>query len=531
VDIRDLDQSLKQHEDRQGAIRYLRAFRQQWLLIVVPVVATVAVTAVLTFSAPKKYQATADVQVTPISSTDPTFQGFNKLFKQPLDGSSAVVAAARVMNAPDVRRQTFDKLGARRDISLSATPLSQVDIIAATATARAPRQAADAANTFARVFVKQRTELFQSELQSRIDNLSKRIAAIPPSQRLGNFQYSTLQGNLANLQGYLGEPDPSVDVSQLASPPASASSPRPALSIGVAFLTGLLLGCGVAIAREFLNPRLSDEDELRLTHRLPILTRIPRLRERVARSYLTGRGVLPGEAWKGYRTLRAVLANAGEGGGFPRSVLITSATPGDGKTMTAVNLAITLAAADLRVILVDGDFHRPMVGSIFNVTAKRDGLTRLLADNDSVEDVLVPAPSHSGLRLLLGTREHAHHLHLLDTERFRAVLNSLESEADVVVVDSPPLPEVAEALSMAEAAEAVLISVRLGHTRRDKLEQLRELLTRRGIAPVGFVVAARVRAESSSYYDYTGEIPAPPARVSARAAKASRSKVIRAVDQ
>jgi capsular exopolysaccharide synthesis family protein len=531
VDIRDLDQSLSQHEDRQGAIRYLRAFRQQWSLIALSVVATVGVTAVLTFTAPKKYQATADVQVTAVSSTDANFQGFN-VFRQPLDGSSAVVTAARVMDTPSVRHQTFDELGTTKDISLSATPLSQADIIAATATARSPKQAADAANTFARVFVAQRTALFQSDLKDRIDNLNNQIATIPPNQRLGNFQYSTLQGNVATLRGYLNAQDPSINLLTTATPPVSASSPRPKLSLGVAFLTGLLLGCGVAIAREFFNPRLSNEDELRLAHRLPILTRIPRVRERVARAYLTGRGVLPGDTWKGYRTLRAVLANAGEGGGFPRSILITSATPGDGKTMTAVNLAITLAAADLRVILVDGDFHRPMVGSIFNVTTKRDGLTRLLAENESAKDVLVPAPSHSGLRLLLGTREHAHHLHLLDTERFRAMLNNLEREADVVVVDSPPLPEVAEALSMAEAVEAVLISVRLGHTRRDKLEQLRELLMRRGVAPVGFVVAARIRAESTgAYYDYTGEIPAPPARRAARVAKTARSKVIRAVDQ
>jgi receptor protein-tyrosine kinase len=218
--------------------------------------------------------------------------------------------------------------------------------------------------------------------------------------------------------------------------------------------------------------------------------------------------------------------------------LVTSATPSDGKTMTAVNLAITLAAAGLRVILVDGDFHRPMVGSIFNVTARRDGLTRLLAGDDEVENVLVPAPSHAGLRLLLGTREHAHHLHLLDTEHFRAMLKRLEQEADVVVIDSPPLPEVAEALSMADAVEAVLISVRLGHTRRDQLDELRELLTRRRVAPLGFVVVAGARAESGdSYYeyDYGGELSAPPAQnaqvgtvvpvdVSQRVSRSSRAR-------
>ena len=86
MDIRDLDQSLKQHEDRQGAIRYLRAFRQQWSLIVLSVVATVGVTAVLTFTAPKKYQATADVQVTPDPVDRSNLPGLHKLFKQPSTG-------------------------------------------------------------------------------------------------------------------------------------------------------------------------------------------------------------------------------------------------------------------------------------------------------------------------------------------------------------------------------------------------------------------------------------------------------------
>jgi receptor protein-tyrosine kinase len=174
-----------------------------------------------------------------------------------------------------------------------------------------------------------------------------------------------------------------------------------------------------------------------------------------------------------------------------------------------------------------------MVSSIFNVTSNRDGLTRALADEDPIDDILVPAPSHAGLRLLLGTREHAHHLHLLDTERFRSMLDRLESEADVIVIDSPPLPEVAEALAMADAVDAVVVSVRLGHTRRDRLEQLRELLARRGVGPTGFVVSARTRAESGdSYYYYdSGEVPAPPARRSARAPRPSRSKAVRAVDR
>jgi capsular exopolysaccharide synthesis family protein len=534
VEIRDLEQPLTSYADRQGAIRYLQAFRRHWPLIVLLVVVTVGVTGALTLNAPKKYKATSDLQVNPIpvnSSSLP--QGaFDALFYQPADGSSVVVTVARVMNSPDLRNAALDRVGTRR-VSFSVTPLSQADIIAVTATARSAQLAADAANAFVNAFVDRRTAKFSDELNHRISDLQKRINAIPVTQRPTNVEASALQQQVANYRQYLGGSNPSLQaLPPGATPPTSPSSPRPKLSMAVAFVAALLLGCGLAVAREFFNPRLTDEDELRLGQRLPILARIPRLRERAARAYLSGRGVLPSEAWKGYRTLRAVLATVGERGGYPRSILVTSAGPGDGKTMTAVNLAISLAAADLRVVLVDADFHRPMIGSIFNVSARPYSLTRLLLGDDAGDEVLVSAPSHPGLRLLVSSREHSTHLHRLDTARFRSILEQLAKDADVVVVDSPPLPEVAETLAMADAVEAVLINVRLGHTRRDKLEQLRELLARRGIAPLGFVVVPRSRSDATdSYYGYAEDVPAPPASEPARVAKLSQPKVIRAIDQ
>jgi len=112
------------------------------------------------------------------------------------------------------------------------------------------------------------------------------------------------------------------------------------------------------------------------------------------------------------------------------------------------------------------------------------------------------------------------------------MLKRLEKEADVVVIDSPPVPEVAaETLSMAEAAEAVVICVRLGHTRRDKLEQLRELLARRGVAPLGVIATSRTRSdESDTYYDYASDVPPAPADRSRDTPDLPRARV-RAVDQ
>jgi len=509
MDILDFADSHPSASPR-GAVQYLKAFRQHRVLMTAIVVVGVASTAAITYTQPKKYTASADVQVTPASANDGNFQGFS-LFHAPLDGSSVVVAAARVMSAHSVHQAAGHRLGRRAEgASVRIAPLSQADIVAVTATASNPQQAADVANTYAQVFVAQRTTLFHEELAARIATLNRQIAAIPAQQRTGNFVYSTLQGNVATYKGYLEASDPTVSVLTPATAPGSPSSPRPRLNIAVAFFVSLLLAAGVALRLELVNPRFSGEDELVLGQRLPILARIPRLSGNVAAGYLTGKALLPANVWRAYRTLRAVLATAGTDGGYPRSIMVTSASPGDGKTMTAVNLAITLASANLRVVLVDGDFHRPMIGSIFNVPTRQNSLARILAGDAPLDGALIPAPSHPRLDLLLSAREHSYDLQLLEVDRFTRLLDDLAKRADVVVIDSPPITEVAEALSMAAAAEAVLISVRIGHTRREKLERLRELFERRGISPLGFAVTTRRRPEvTESEYDYGGPGPDP----------------------
>ena len=175
--------------------------------------------------------------------------------------------------------------------------------------------------------------------------------------------------------------------------------------------------------------------------------------------------------------------------------------------MTSVNLAITLASASLRVVLVDADFHHPTVASVFHAPQRHDGLVRLLAGKCSPEEALVRVRSIPGLRLLLSDGEQVGHLHLLRTERFRTMLEQLYADADVIVVDSPPLPDVAEALAIADAVESVIVAVRLGQTRREKLVQLRELLARRGVSPLGFVVTLRDSPQTEPAYYYAADSP------------------------
>jgi Mrp family chromosome partitioning ATPase len=172
--------------------------------------------------------------------------------------------------------------------------------------------------------------------------------------------------------------------------------------------------------------------------------------------------------------------------------------------MSCVNLGIALAAAGMRVILVDGDLRRPMLATVFGVPAPNVGFANLFAEdapNSPLSPDLVSANGFDErLRLLLSNPVDADLVDFLEPIRLRQVFAELEREADIVIVDSPAATEVAEALTFANVADSVLIAVRLGHTPRDRLNELSAILTQHKISPLGFVVTTRRRADRSSYY-------------------------------
>jgi capsular exopolysaccharide synthesis family protein len=489
---------------REGASRYLAALREHWLLILTLVVVAVGSAAVYSYTAPKKYKAEADLLVTPQS--DSTFDGL-PVIRESNGLTSGVLTAARLVQTPQVaeRVRTHQSFGLSRNAllaSIEVQPVSQSNIIAIIATAGSPTRAADIANAFALGFVNLRKDDFDTALNGTMARLRARIASLPPSQ-LSTPAASDLRAQLAQLQTLAGGPDPSVSVASPAVPPSSPSWPRPKLSMAIALLVALLLGAGAALALELFNPRINREDELLLGHRLPILARVPRVSNSSASRYLTHRGRLPAHVWEAYRTLRASLTGAGPDGGYPRTILVTSAIPGEGKTMTSVNLAITMALTGTKVILIDADLRRPMIATVFGAAARANGFGLLLLGNAAPELALLEAPGTPNLQLLLSNPEHAHLVDLLQRGRLEAVLDQLRDYADVIIIDSPPLTEVGDALPLADVADLVLVAVRLGRSRRDKLDELRRALAQRGVSPAGFVVTTRRRSRKAPYgYSY-----------------------------
>jgi receptor protein-tyrosine kinase len=491
---------------REGASRYLAALREHWLLILLLVLIAVGSAALYSYTAVKRYQAEADLLITPVSEGDSTYTGM-PVIRESNGLTSGVLTAARLIKTPQVaeRVRRNSDFGMSRNALLNAisvNPLSQSNIIGIEATASNAALSADIANAFAHEFVDQRSEQFDRSARAAITRLQRRLAALPPGQA-DSTEAGDLRSRLAELQT-LGDVQGRVGpVASDAVAPSGQSWPRPKLSIAVAILVALLLGCGIALALELFNPRISREDELLLGQRLPILARVPRVKASEAQRYLTRRGRLPAHVWEAYRTLRASLTSAGPKGGFPRTILVTSAIPGEAKTMTSVNLAITLALTGVKVILIDADLRRPMIATVFGAAARSNGFGLLLLGNAPPDLALLEAPGTPNLQLLLSNPEHAHLVDLLQRERLEKVLAQLREYADVIIIDSPPLTEVADALPLADVVDTILVAVRLGRSRRDKLDELRRALAQRGVSPAGFVVTTRRRSRRPTYgYEY-----------------------------
>ncbi|MDP9223018.1 MAG: AAA family ATPase, partial [Actinomycetota bacterium] len=381
---------------------------------------------------------------------------------------------------------------------VQAQPVGQANIVSILAESRSPSRAAEIANAFVTETIAQRTLEMQRQLKDVIASLSSRLAAVPAGQR-NEAEAVGIGARLASLEPLVGRPDPTLTIMTKASPPFSPAFPRPKLTLAISFVAALLLGMGLAIARELVNPNVTDEDELIFGQRLPVLTRVPRLSQKQIRAFLANRRPVLGELWESFRTLRANLA-FGHHGSFPRTILVTSAISGEGKTLAAANLAITLAAGGERVLLVDGDLRRPMLATVFGVPSGGSGLSDVLLGNEHYEQAVVPAPRHPHLRLLLSSAHDADLVDLIEPAHAERMLAQLKEDTDVIIIDSSPLTEVADALKWAGAADAVLVTVRIGWSRRDKLEALRRTLGQRGLDPAGFVVTTKKGPRKSVYY-------------------------------
>ncbi|WP_182113263.1 MULTISPECIES: polysaccharide biosynthesis tyrosine autokinase [unclassified Actinotalea] len=292
-------------------------------------------------------------------------------------------------------------------------------------------------------------------------------------------------------------------------------SPRTTLNIGVAALAGIALGLALSIARQMLDRTVRSLDDLKRATGLPTLATIGAegRRRRGGAGELLIVDAEPGSPRaEAYRQLRTNLTFSAVTKRM-QVVVVTSAVPGDGKTTTACNLAITLAEAGRSVLLVEADMRRPMVAQRLGIEGSA-GLTNVLAGAVKVDDVLQPWGQH-GLQVLAAGTLPPNPSELLGSDAMRELVTELRGRFETIVVDTPPVLPVTDASVVATHADIVVLVVRYGGTTREQARAAVEGLAAVGAPLAGTILngapsAVTAGGYGASAYATTGRAPRAP---------------------
>jgi capsular exopolysaccharide synthesis family protein len=476
--------------EQEGLKRYVQTVRERIWIVALAVIVTTAAAAAYVVLADDVYEAEADVLVTPVPDEAEILVTVG-LIRESSDPLRAVETAARLITNIEVAELVRENLGLERSAEsllddVSAEPVAESNIVAVTAQGPTAESAAELANAFAQTAIEHRTNVLHERVDAELPVLEGQLS----------------EAQLSQLEILRAAPDPTLQVETEATPPTSPVAPRPLLSIAGGILGGLVLGVTAAFAFQALDPRLRREEQLRASYRLPILARIPKESRRRGEGPLAPERLSPA-GLEAFRTLRATIGASRTRYEAPRSVLITGAMPAEGKTTTAINLAASVAMSGSQVILIEADLRKPAIGEALGVRPKR-GVVSVLTEEVGLEQALITTETFGpNLRLLLSDHSGAWASELFALPAAQSLIEDAKRLADYVVLDSPPLSEVVDAMPLARQVDGVLIVVRLGETRLHRLSHLGELLAENGIRPVGFAVQGVPRPSRSYYADYT----------------------------
>ncbi len=489
-------------DEEEGLRRYVETIRERIWLVLATIVITTLVSVAYVVFAQKTYEATANLLVTSVSTDDPAIRSLPLIFESS-DPTRDVETGSQFVNNTDVAasvKQQLNLSDSAQDLlkKISVQPVAQSNIVAVTAKGNTPEEARRLANTFATAAVADRTDQVHKAIDTQIPQLQAQLRSTP-----NPAVAATLGTELAQFQTLRNAQDPSFRVETLADLPQEAASPRPVLSIAAGLLAGVILGVAAAFVAQALDRRVRRESQLRRQFRLPILARIPRESSR-GRQHALGPRHLSAAAAESYRILRATLDASGTNGGAGgRVLMVTGSSPSEGKSTTAVNLASSLALAGNKVILIEADLRRPALGEALDAKPLKGGVVGVLIENVNLKDALTPIPGYgTNFQALLADYEGGWIAELFSIPAASQMIDDARRMADYVVIDSPPLNEVVDALPLARKADDVVIVVRLGKSRLEKIHQLGELLSESGVVPAGFTLVGVPQPGRSGYQYY-----------------------------
>jgi polysaccharide biosynthesis transport protein len=521
---------------------YVRVIRRGWWIVVATLVLVTAVTYFVSSRQSPLFQATADDLISAQDITNPNQKQSASANSQYVSTQAAIasspeVAAAALKLVPTIHDMTARKL--LKQSTVTADPVATIVSFAVQYHTKAGAVAL--ANAYANAFatysqqqttldIQHKTQAYKNQihvLQGQLDRVVNQEAVDSAN---GNKQalhddyisQNRIQNSIDKLNGSVTElaGQRTDQLFRVQSPAAGAAqlAPNTTRNTVIGVILGLVIGIGLVFAREAFDTRIRSAEQVAAELGLPLFGRLPRPDKEMRRhDQLTLLADPHGVHSEAYKKLRVSLdfANLDP---QAQMILVTSAVAQEGKSTTAANLAVAMAASGKNVILVDLDLRAPYLDRFFGLTG-RPGVTDVVLGQSGLDEALVPVvvpgapdpgagrnghghtPSGSLLHVLVAGEPPSDPSALLSSKALATLLSELRERAEVIVIDTPPVLPVADTMSLTPQADAYMVVSKLDLVRRPMLHEMRrELATARAIG-LGVVVTD---AESESGYGYGG---------------------------
>jgi tyrosine-protein kinase len=503
------------------------ARRRFWLIALCVILVPTSVVA-YSLAQDKQYEATASLLFR--NSGPAALLESNPLSQDTGDDRTAATNES-LAELETVAARTADRLGVGAGEvagNVAIEPVGDSDLTHVIATYGDPRVASRVANAYAEEFVRLRrsgeradVERAQNAVRARLRDVQRRIGDLRTASGNGSGAgdsaarraLSLERTELLGLQGRLSSLDRlatgNVQVAERASVPTAPASPQTRRNAVIGLGLGVVLGIALALLFEFLDRRLREPAEVSELVDLPIVGTIPHSRVLAQPPDISG---LPAVESQAFHMLRASLRYRTEGRDLD-SIVITSAGSREGKTTVAMNLASVSARVGERVLLLEADLRRPSLAARFGVQGA-PGLSDILRGGvdlqEAISEVVVGGAVNGStepytIDLVAAGAVHGDTTGLMESERMGEVIRTARTQYDLVVLDTPPMSVVPDAIPLMRHVSGVLVVMRLGRTTRDAVSLLCTQLSHVGAPVLGAVVNSIGRQDT--YYG-----PYEPAR-------------------
>jgi succinoglycan biosynthesis transport protein ExoP len=457
--------------------------RRRWRIIVLVTLLAGAAAAAFAYANRNSYESKAKLLFS--QTIGPELNAIGLLPNSP-DADNLANDAVQFVDSRDVAAATSRKVRAQGvDLSADdvaddvgvALSLKDSDVVDVTAKATSARRAALLANVYTRTAARMAERAQQRQARRAVRNLRGQLAKLSPRQRRGGLG-AAIRSRIIKVQELASVGTGSPQIIQSGHVPTTKSG-NPLRTIILGMLFGVVLGAGVALLREQADRRLHQAEDVSAAFDAPVLTTVPRrraLRRRVPF------GKLPPEVAEAFRMLHTNLRHAKS----PPvgSVVITSSRSREGKTTVAWNLASASVSGGLNVALVEADLRRPSLAKRYDLKTG-PGLAEVLLGETSAADamqvVALPSNANSGgqqrrLQVLVAGDPGPDPWALMQSDAMGQLLDALKGPHTLVIVDTPPIPHVADAISLLRHCDGVVVAVSVNSTRGPEARRLRDQL-------------------------------------------------------